>query len=480
MKVLRLSSNFLTFIPKWQANLLLSVLVFIGITACEDPATEIGSELLQPSDIVSTNFTDTLTLLTSTVLMDSVRTSGTDKLLVGRYIDPIFGAVASKSFFQIANVDSIKADANSVLDSVVLNLGYKYYFGDTLKPQSITVHRVLEKIGQNTGSLTKRLLESLDSKNTYFINDALTYENTPLGTTGTFFAMPTIKKGATESEVDSMRTLKIKLSDAFGNELMALSGKKAGTGLVNFKEYFKGMVLVPGNTDNAAILGFEPNNTPSTSRIKPSYVGLYYHTKDKKDTLVNYFFVSFTSNETYNNRFNHIQFDRSGTVLSGLTKPNDVLPSQSQSKEVYIQSTSGIATKLEIPYLKSLIKDGNVAINKVELLLKPKKLQDGSLPSVALNLVLVNPSDKKRPLRTATGELAALSSEDGSSAQVAVYNATRQEYVFNITTYIQQLLLSKLENNGLYISAAPDYRVNRLVLDNSSIKLRVFYTKIGK
>lgn len=473
-------NNFLTSTQKWQVNILVSLFFLFGITSCEDPVTTIGSELLQSSDIISTNFTDTLTIKTSTVLMDSTRTSSTDKLVVGRYIDPIFGTMLAKSYFQIANVDSIKANENSILDSVVLNLGYKYYLGDTLAPQSISVHRVLDKIGQNTGSLTKRLLESLDSKNTYYINDHLNYDPTPLGTSGTFYARPVIKKRASESELDSMRSISIRLNNSFGQELLAQSGKSGGAGLVNFKEYFKGMVLVPGSNENAAILGFEPNNTPASKRIKPSYMGLYYHTKDQKDTLVNYFFVSFTSNEAFNNRFYSVDFDRTNTVLKDLKKPNDTIGAQYENKEVYIQSTSGIATKIEIPYLKSLVKDGNIAINKVELLLSPKKLITGSLPSIALNLVLVNPKEKNKPLRTATGELSALPSEDGTTASLAYYNSTKQEYAFNITSYINQILLGKLENNGLFVTAASDYRLNRLVLDKTSIKLRIFYSKLGK
>ncbi len=480
MKVQQHSNSFLTSILSWPVKSILVFLITLGITSCEDPTSDIGSELLQDSDKISTNFTDTLTIKTSTVVMDSVVTSSSDKLLVGRFTDPIFGTVTANSYFQITNVDSIKADANSVLDSVILNLGYKYNIGDTTIPQTINVHRVLEKIGQNTGSLTKRLLESLDSKNTYFISDKLSYETTPIGSSGSFLPRPIVKKREADNLLDSMRTLSIKLNNSFGLELLGLSGKKAGSGLVNFKEYFKGMVLVPGGNDNAAILGFEPNNTPSSLRIKPSYMGLYYHTKDKKDTLRNFFFVSFTSNESYNNRFNNLVFDRSQTVFRTMTKPNDSLEPQYDNKEVYVQSTSGLSTKIELPYLKTLAKNGNVSINKVQLYINPIKQVSGTFPTIALNMVLVNPLDKKRPLRTATGELSALAAEGGATAQLAVYNSTTKQYVFNITSYIQSVLQGKIENNGLFITAAHDYRVNRLVIDKTSIKLRVFYTKLGK
>lgn len=480
LKVTSPSNNFLTFIQNWQPLKISVFFLFFVVTSCEDPATQIGSELLKPTDIISTNFTDTLTINASTVLLDSVISSSNDKILVGSYNDPVFGKFKSKGFFQITNVDSIKADGNSILDSVILHLGYKYVMGDTLLPQSFTVHRVLEKIGQNTGSLTKRLLESLDSKNIYYINDNLKYDPTPLASTGFFKPRPIVKKRELTTVLDSMRTLLVRLNPTFGQELLSLSGKTAGAGLVSFKEYFKGMVLVPGENENASILGFEPNNTPSSVRLKPSYVGLYYHTKDKVDTLRKFFFVSFTSNEAYNNRFNSISFDRSGTALSKLLKPNDVLEPQNSTKEVYVQASSGIASKIEFPNLKNLTKDGDVAINKVELLLKPVNLQPGVAPTFALNIILPNKTNNMKPARTATGELSALPSEVGSTAQTAIYDATKQEYVFNITSYIQQILLGNIENNGLFIAAGPDFQLNRLILNKNNIKLRVFYSKLGK
>jgi hypothetical protein len=470
-----------SFTQPWRSKLFALIFLAILCTACEDEPTQLGQELLRADDLVSTQYTDTLTVNSKTVLLDSVVTSTANHLLVGRYIDPVFGAVEASSYFQIANIDSIKNVPDAVLDSVVLSLGYKYYHGDTLKPQSISVHRVLDKIGQNTGNLTKRLLESLNTKNTYYNTDKLSYDSQPLGQINNFKAKPVIQRNKTNSQFDSVySSLNIRLKPEFGNELLALRGKKAGSGLIDFKEYFKGMVLVPNPTDNAAILGFEPNNTPSTVALKPSYLGLYYHSKDKKDTLKTFFLVSFTTNETYNNRFNHIKHDRSNTPLVALVKPNDKIPAKGAAQEVYVQSGSGISAKIEIPHLKTLVKDGNIAINKVELALKPVAALDSGLPVIGLNMINVNPTDTNRPWRTATGELFALASEGGNTGQLALYNTKTKSYQFNITTYVQQVLSGVQPNNGFILSSANDHRVNRLILDKTSMKLRVFYTKLGK
>ena len=190
--------------------------------------------------------------------------------------------------------------------------------------------------------------------------------------------------------------------------------------------------------------------------------------------------MSFTDNEAYNNRFNSLTFDRTGTNLKALVRPNDNIAPLHAEKEVYVQGSSGLATKIEFPFLKNLAKDGNVAINKVELLLKPNKVQSGIFPTITLNLILPNTTNIKIPLRTATGELSALPAEGAQTAQFAIYNSTKDEYSFNITSYVQQILLGNLENNGLFITSGPDFRLNRLILNKNTIKMRVFYSKIGK
>jgi hypothetical protein len=466
---------------RWFKKAVLANTLLVALVACTDPATQIGQEILNGGNLISTQYTDTLTLATSTVQLDSVVSSSTDHLLVGRYYDPIFGWVKAKSFFQIANIDTLRNTKDAILDSVVLSLGYKYYHGDTLKPQSIAVHRVTEKIGQNTGNLTKRLLESLDSRNTYFVKDAVKYESQPLGEVKNFMARPVRLRNKTNAEFDSLfSSLNIRLKPEFGNELMQLQGKKAGSGLVDFKEYLKGLVLVPGETDNAAILGFEPNNTPSTIALRPSYLGLYYHSKEKKDTLSTFFLVSFTTNTAFNNRFNQLEVDRTGTNLALLKKANERIPAVGSEKEVYLQSSTGVGIKVDMPYLKNLTKNGNVAINKVELILKPVKLYNGQLPSIGINMINVNPLDNTKPWRTATGELLSVPAEGGTTGQLAVYNTITKSYAFNITSYVQNVLSGKISNTGFLLNAIQDNRVNRLVLDKTTIKLRVYYTQLGK
>jgi hypothetical protein len=85
------------------ASFILSFCLFL--TACEDPQ-EIGSEVFVQD--IGVLYTDTLTVDASTILLDSIVTSNTANLLVGRYTDPTLGLVEASSYFHIANADTLR------------------------------------------------------------------------------------------------------------------------------------------------------------------------------------------------------------------------------------------------------------------------------------------------------------------------------------------------------------------------------------
>ncbi len=67
--------------------------------ACEDPQ-DIGKDLQPQNQDFGVLFTDTVTVRTSTVLVDSVRTSISNYMLAGQYMDAKLGTVTAKTFFQ--------------------------------------------------------------------------------------------------------------------------------------------------------------------------------------------------------------------------------------------------------------------------------------------------------------------------------------------------------------------------------------------
>ena len=105
-------------------------------------------------------FIDTLSVVSSTVVVDSLDTSSSGRILIGSYEDEYFGQISSQSYMQFGlqlsdetgAVESWSVEDDAVFDRVELVLYYdNYYYGDTTLNQSIEVFQLSDPI---TGRLT--------------------------------------------------------------------------------------------------------------------------------------------------------------------------------------------------------------------------------------------------------------------------------------------------------------------------------------
>lgn len=116
-------------------------LMVLFMPSCIDP-TEIGSELLD-QDLIDVGFTDTITLVSTTVKGDSVRThqylTYLDGYLLGDFKDPFFGRSTASFYGQVgmirtaSGVTVLRPDFDGmVLDSAILVMGLdsNYFYGN--------------------------------------------------------------------------------------------------------------------------------------------------------------------------------------------------------------------------------------------------------------------------------------------------------------------------------------------------------------
>ncbi|MEY4611262.1 MAG: hypothetical protein RL246_1581, partial [Bacteroidota bacterium] len=97
-------------------------IISLFLSSCDAPK-EIGADLFSVE--VGLNYTDTLTIKSGTVLMDSIQTGGNNTFLLGSYYHPELGYLSSHIFTQIANADTLKAKESSIVDSLQMYLIYK-------------------------------------------------------------------------------------------------------------------------------------------------------------------------------------------------------------------------------------------------------------------------------------------------------------------------------------------------------------------
>jgi hypothetical protein len=393
----------------------------------------------QPTDYL---LTDTLTVQMKTVQQDSMPTSGSGVLLVGKRVDPIFGTSSVQSFFQISQPTSIDIPLNgSQYDSMVLVMHPNgYVSGDSMTVQNLNVYRVTSTIQT--------------AKNFYYLynNSSFSTESTPIGSF----------TGVIRPNVD--KTITAHMSDQLGTQLFNMLRDKSPDITTNatFLEFFKGLNVRAG-ANSQLVSAFAANDSSL-------YIRLYYHINEVITTVR---YVDFKM-QASNLQFNQVTANRTGTPLASLTGTVKELSSQNAGNQGFAQPITGAATRMDIPYITNLIYLGQFfKIMKVYLSVKPVNgsyVQDRLPPRVALCEVdqLNNVTD------TLTYGQLKLDNQFNDNTY----------YIFDITNYvIKQQTATTLTTRGLLLTpSATDARttLDRLVIgdqrnQNSRLKIQLYY-----
>ncbi len=401
--------------------LFLPILIFI-ISCTNDDLLEITTGDNFINSQTSVVIIDSFTVNLSTVMIDSIPTSGTETLLIGKYEDDYLGTISSSSYFQIGIPDSTGIDDDAVFDSLKLVLNYTgVSYGDTLQAQTFKVHRVLEEIEPN-------------DNDTYLYNtSSFEYDETPIGSS-TFYPKPNFKD-----------TITIKLDDVLGQRFMKLLKEKADTitETERFLDFFKGLAVVP-DENNSCILGFEGVDSLLNMVLYTHYIGA---TKIETE-------YSFPLYET-STCFNHIEADRSGTLIENLKTQREEISSSSTDNMAFLEGGLGLVTRIDIPSLSILPEmDYRKILYKADLIIKPypKSYPVEELPE---QLILYN-TNKYNNLES------EITDSDGASIY-ADFNLDKAytdntNYVFDLTSIISDELSDGYvdENAGLIISIPSD------------------------
>ena len=437
-----------------------------GVIACEEPK-EIG---LPPTTPVGVFYTDTISVQRSTILLDSTRSYLSRSFLVGRYSDPTFGKIQATAFSQLSlgGITFEPKDGSTaipaeqlVYDSTRLYMTYSYdgtfrrgiSYGDTTQQQEIRIHR---------------LTQPLSTTINYDINSSIPYESEP------------IARRTITPQPNTTRQVSFTVSDAFGRDLLSIANKDAAKTNAAFQEQFRGLAITSQSATNAALLGFEAIDANSIA-----FVRLFYHKTGATTSSTQDFVLSGA-------RFNQIKADRTGTPLANLG-PQQALRPSAVGGRTFIQTATGVTTKLQFPGLDNLKQQGRIAINRADLIITPKAPPSGLYylpPFLALGEV----NAQNRLIRTTPNQFLQLV----QAPQVAQYDSRTKSYTIQLSGYFQSIIAGLTPNNGLAIitpglgslspvnsqgglSFAQYYYVNdqvtQAVLDgDASAKLIVFYT----
>ncbi|HZX73159.1 MAG TPA: DUF4270 family protein [Cyclobacteriaceae bacterium] len=451
---------------------LLFVLVAFLYAGCEETNSlgfPVGEKKIQ------TIFLDTFTVKTSTILLDSISTSATRRILVGEYSDATFGKTKSSSYFQVGSQNTLSwtPQPAAVFDSVTLILKYdKYFYGDTTQVQNLVVNELSESIVYRTSSASENY--------SYFFSGGL-FNHSEIKA----FPSPI---GSINYKPNPMsgNKIAIRLADQKGKDWLAIAQGENKTQIfsANFLDIFKGIKLSTPST-NGAVVGFVADST---------VMRIYYSESDAYGTLAQKHFDFKLYNPGL--QFNQINSDKTGTPLQNLVIRSAV-PSEQTNNETFVQGGAGILTKIEFPNFKYLTSNNQkFMILSAQLVVTPINPLDGKKKLPAnLGLLLVNKANI--PTNTMAADFDQTKIQNSllrySQGNTLVTGEDREfnrstQYTFSITQYMDALINGQpdLSSSLLLVTPINDFigsvtqlRIGNGTNQSSKVTLQIYLSRLN-
>lgn len=439
-------------------------LLAIGLWNCQEDPNGTGMELLPGSDIKTVGQDVEKESISAYTEKDMLlRTDEPNYNLFGTFNDPLFGKTTSHfaTHFRLGGYPDFK-DITQV-DSLVLYFLYKELYGDTLTMQTLKVYELEESIFLDTTDVTGTgdypYYQDVDLK-------ALANPN-PIGELDFY---PTFRMDSTETDT-LIQELAIRLDDALAQKL----ANADSLDMINndvFTEFFKGLYIESQDVDNGGAL-LSLNTLSAGSNLR-----LYYTYMTDKDTL-NRDSVIYRVNKN-SARINSFTHDYTNTPFADQLNEH---PSEPDSL-IYLQTTGGLRTKINIPTLDNWEDSANIIINKAELIFQVDTVASDFHNYQIPSSVVLSAIDGSKE----EGDEGYLYLPHDFTVSPALYggfyNSEEATYNFNITHHLQKIIdEDEITNDGFYLSTLyQTERARRVVLKGSSshvgIRLEVTYTKL--
>lgn len=434
-----------------QTQRLFFILVVISILiiqACTEPK-DVGIEVQPQGDLLNILHIDTTTLVAFTKAEDSVITDEILYNLLGNYNDPVFGKVSASFYTQIRlSGNNMDFGNNPVCDSIILTLAYKGFYGDSTSAVTIKVHELLNSIYLDSSYHSKRNIP---------------YNPTNIAQNVAYYHNPS--DSVTINGVKLAPHLRVRLNSSFGNQLINAGSANLENNTA-FTQFMKGLyVTTAENVTGGGIAYFDLISAFSQ-------VVLYYHNDSQDGLSFNFVIDQYAARF---NTFNHYDFQNAVAPLK-----QQISGDYSTADSVlFVQAMGGTKVLVKFPYINEYIKYNHIAINEAVLIMPIDNydLSVGAFPLPPKMLIV---------RETASSNIAFLPDYyEGESFYGGVYDASKKEYRFRITKYLQGLI------NGTYSSdiglnvivSGSSIRSNRAVIKGTGrslnkTRLIITYTKI--
>ncbi|RZK22553.1 MAG: DUF4270 domain-containing protein [Flavobacterium sp.] len=459
-------------------TLLISLFLF---ASCENTST-IGLEI-DPKSTVEGALVDTLSISSRTVMDEVIATNNLTRHPLGYLKDPIFGTTESSLAFSLGLPSaSFNFGAFDSLDSAVLVLNYAgEFYGDSTLTYSFDVHQLNSNITLNESFLSNR-------EYGVFPGGAIGNKTGRLYP-NTKFKINDIVTGAKDTLRSVVPQLRIKLDPNFVIQnlikLTANGSIKNDGALANFINGLHVSVNKTLSTGNGGMAFFNFDNPTSNLSI--------YYKKGPVAGPLDTVLVAFPISKTANKVAATIKHNYVGTPIeTQLNNPNQ------QYAVTYLQPMVGLRNKISFPSLSRFATNvGKIVVNKAELVIDVASGTDlrpfEAAPRLSLYRYDIAEQRINLPDNSPTTDVRGFTD---ASIFGGYFNSLTKQYVFVITSYIQDLVSNKTKDYGTFLAPTPTNEflftpsltsAARVVIGankknpaagESTMKLNVYYTKV--
>jgi hypothetical protein len=441
------------------------VLLAFVLWNCKDDPNNTGMELLPGSDLKNVELSvekESISAFTKKDVL--IKTDEPNYNVFGTFNDPVFGKTSASMAFH-ARLPYYPDLADSLnLDSLVLYLLYKEFYGDTVTTQHLKVYELQEEVKIDTvgssGAGDFPYYQDVDLK-------ALAFP-TPVGELA---FVPKFELDSTETDT-IIQELAIRLDQSLAEKLFLADSVDMVNNEV-FLEFFKGLYVEAQDLSEGGAL-MRVSTLSGGSNLTLFY---NYYDAEEDSTMRDSLIYRINSSSARISSYTH---DYSTTDFVSRLEDETT-----QDSLIYLQTLGGLRAKVMVPSLdnwKDSLSTSNLVINKAQLVFHVDTVKSDYHKYEIPSRLILRAIDGTDP----DGEGYFPSDiQVSESLYGGFYNSSDATYRFNITHHLQDIINDpEMENHGFYLSTAfQNEDTRRVVLKGATshvgIGLEVTYTKLN-
>ncbi|MEO9869935.1 DUF4270 family protein [Ekhidna sp.] len=411
------------------------------------------------------------TLPATNIFLDSLRTDGENRILVGTFNDPLTGSVNAEGYFQFLyeggpfpRKRQTSGEPNPPdtlqLDSIIVT-----FESNAVIPQSGSSFQEFKLV---------ELQDSLESSAVYLSN----LQQIPATEIGTY-------SSTINTLLDTL--YRIKLEDDYANSFFDLIGDiTADSTQLVITTIFQSLGVIPGaSSESIAALDLASDTSRLIMYSSPA-------DPDAEDTTY------LTTFRFTGKNYSYLDRDRTGSSFDGIVENANF---DLASNQTLIDPLSGISTAFSITPLEDFFREnGNILINNATLAFEFESENDRDTLVSFINFLRKEDNSIFGPA-TVTNSFANIVMNDAgylnlqTAPAIGTLNDSKENILISSTLFYQQLYnqFNKADSlafliptsgeirsiNDLVTISAIDVTLNRTILAEDGIKLRLYYTEVN-